>query len=120
MTHLDIKVLLSAAVGCYGLVGLVLGTLLAATFSTDGIENSPSTWVVGLMAIATFSFPPLTAGHFTARYAFNRPQLHVLLVALLGGVLVLLIGGAIWIALVSLPLAALGASMQLRGQRHAT
>jgi len=120
MAHLDIKVLLAAAVGCYGLVGLVLGTLLAAMFSTDGSASLSSTWAVGLMVIATISVPPLVAGYFTARYASNRPQLHVLLVALLGGVLALLMGASIWVALVSLPLAALGAFIQLRGQRHAT
>jgi hypothetical protein len=120
MAHLDIKVLLAAAVGCYGLVALVLGTLLAAMFSTDGSANASPTWVVGLMGLATISIPPLVAGYFTARYASNRPQLHVLLVALLGGVLILLMGGSIWVGLVSFPLAALGAFLQLRGQRHAT
>lgn len=120
MVHIDIKVLLAAAVGCYGLIPLVLGTLLAAMFAADSSANSSLTWLIGLMGVATISVPPLVAGYFTARYASNRPQLHVLLAALLGGALALLMGASIWVALVSLPLAALGAFLQLRGQRHAT
>lgn len=120
MAHLDIKVLLAAAIGCYGLLALALGTLLAAMFSSDGSASPSAAWAVGVMGIATFSVPPLVAGYFTARYASNRPQLHVLLVAMLGGVLLFLMGGSIWVALPSLPLAALGGFIQLRGQRHAT
>ena len=82
LRDLDGRVLLFAALGCYALPILVFGTLISAS-----LAQSPDGWgqpATVILLLIFFLLSPLAAGYFTARYARNRPQLHVLLVWAIG------------------------------------
>lgn len=106
MGKLNIKLLLGVTVGCYMLLGTVLGSILFALIPPEGTD---ATSIHVAMMLSILAVPFLLAGYFTARYAHNRPQLHVLLVALLGSAVVFLIGNSAAQAAIPLPLVVLGA-----------
>ncbi|XAH23173.1 hypothetical protein AAFF27_24850 [Xylophilus sp. GW821-FHT01B05] len=122
LARLDWKVVFFAVLGCYVLPWLVLGTLVLAVVPSEGDAGAIIGWTgvyLGMTALIYVIAMPLAGGYFTARFCKNRPQLHVLLVVVLG-VLVRgpttgapLIAYAIAFA-VSLVVAALGAFVALR------
>lgn len=118
----DWLTVLFALVACYLLPALVFGSLAAATSSKPELTG----WALVpniLYALAVYLGAPIAAGYFTARFAANRPKLHVLVVATLGVFLAclsyrgpLLATAAYAVAL--LLLAALGAFLCLRGKHR--
>jgi hypothetical protein len=118
--HFDWKVVLFALVGCYLLPAFVLGSLVALTAS----ESLQTGWAMlpqVLYGLAIYLGAPIAGGYFTARFAANRPKLHVLAVATLGVLLACLsfrgsLLSVIGYAIISVLLAALGAFLHLRGQ----
>lgn len=121
--HLDWKVVLLALVGCYLLPVFVAGSLTASV-SPEPVMSERSAALFSLYGLVAYLGTPIAGGYFTARFAKNRPKLHVLVVAILGFVLAcasyrgpLLIVGSY--AVVALCLAALGAFLRLRGQGRA-
>lgn len=67
---------------CYLLPYFVIGGLIAAALGRSG-DASSGGWTVVLMSyfVVYFVGMPVSAGYFTARFAKNRPLLHVLVVA---------------------------------------
>ncbi len=121
--RIDWKVLLFALLGCYVLPWMVFGILASATYPPDdGLPIYITGWrkvLLGAEFALHYIGMPLAAGYFTARFSTNRPQLHVLLVALLGFGASLLVHRTAWgthaiILVVSLAVAALGAFVRLR------
>ena len=118
---LDGRVLLFAALGCYALPLLVFGTLISAALS-----QSPDSWgqpTAVILLIIFFLPSPLIAGYFTARYARNRPQLHVLLVWAIGfAAFVVTSAGSLGIqaavGVASFASISLGAFAQLRARKR--
>lgn len=120
MRDLDWKLLFFAFLGCYVLPWLVFGTLASAVFPAEG--SAISGWrlvLFNFFLAAYFVAIPLAAGYFIARFSKSRPQLHVLLVVVLGAAAVtlvtensLLVQAAMFVA--SLAFASLGAFVVLR------
>ncbi len=117
LSTLDWKVIVFSLLGCYLLPSVLFGTLMAGI----SVESGPSPFqsITSVLALVTFFGPPIAGGYFTARYAANRPRLHVFVVAVLGIFLALFaIRGsalmAIGYAIGALALAALGAFLRLR------
>ncbi|RJP64419.1 MAG: hypothetical protein C4535_17415 [Comamonadaceae bacterium] len=120
LRELDWKLLFFAFLGCYLIPWLVVGTLVSAIIPADGTAISGWKQVVLNSYLAVyFVAMPLAAGYFTARFSKNRPQLHVLLVVLLGTVAVMFVTSnslsvqAVLFA-ASLAVASLGAFVVLR------
>jgi hypothetical protein len=122
LRHFDWKVVLFALVACYLLPVLVVGSLTASV-SPEPVMNERSATLLATYWLVAYLGTPIAGGYFTARFAKNRPQLHVLVVALLGFFLACASyrGPLLFVvayALVALGLAALGAFLRLRGQRN--
>lgn len=83
--RIDWKVLVFALFGCYFIPWVATGAFLEAFYgpSRDEIERAP----FGLVFVGATLLSPALAGYFTARFASDRPQLHVALIALLGPLL---------------------------------
>ena len=116
----DWKVVLFAVVGCYLVPALVFGSI-AASASSESVQGNWATELNVLYALAVYIGAPIAGGYFTARFAANRPKLHVLAVATAGILLACLSYRGSWLTVVayttaSLLLAALGAFVHLRGQ----
>jgi hypothetical protein len=123
----DWKVVLFAVLGCYVVPWFALTTVsgLLAQPASDGgalFFLGPSLWFGGFSALLYLFGFPFFAGFFTAKYASSRPQLHVVIVALLGFLLAvlvrpgddppnILVPATIWLAM-----AALGAFIVLRSR----
>ena len=121
---LDWKVIGLAILGCY-VVPLVLLGVVGGVFSQSDSETPikgwPAVWL-GLLWATYFLGLPIVAGYVTARYARDRPQLHVLVVALVGVVLVFSISRGspvlrLAFSVAFLAMAALGAVLFLRRRR---
>ena len=120
LRHLDWKVLAFALLGCYFVPWLVLGTLASAAWTSD------LTWRAQLMTVLMLAYvlaPPFAGGYFAARYARSLPQLHVLLVSVLGFLVVAISSKTsspamfLGYSVAFFALAALGAFIRLRGTR---
>lgn len=123
--NFDWKVVLFALIGCYLLPALVFGSIASSVSSGSVSSGSVLTgWAMlpnVICALAVYIGAPIAGGYFTARFAANRPKLHVLVVATLGVLLAFLSyrGSLLTMlayALASTLLAALGAFLRLRGQ----
>jgi len=115
----DWKVVFFALIGCYLLPALFLGSLTATT-SLDSLPHEGSVILLSVYGLAVYGGSPIAGGYFTARFASNRPKLHVLVVAVLGILLACLSYRGPLLAvlayfLVALVLATLGAFLRLRG-----
>src|SRR5262245_51891453 len=89
-TTLDWKVIGLAILGCYVVPLLLLGFVGGVFTQSDSetpVRGWPAIWLALLWA-TYFLGLPIVAGYVTARYARNRPQLHVFVVALVGVVLI--------------------------------
>ena len=123
MKHLhdiDWKLLLFVFIACYAIPWLFIGTLVNVIFLESTEATDWRSTVAGAAVAACFLAAPAAAGYFTARFARNRPRLHVVLVVLVGigaGFLVTRnsLSVHLVIAAVSLGMAALGAFVVLRG-----
>jgi Na+/proline symporter len=87
--QLDWKVVFFAVIACYLVPWLLLGVVgsLILGLTAEGVSvraEGVYWWWVAVNTLASFVGLPLFAGYFTARFARNRPQLHVLIVALVG------------------------------------
>src|SRR5262245_28659134 len=111
----DWKVLFYAFAACY-LVPLWFAGFLVSTTVTHGVQIGESiggwrAFALGLYWLSDQVILPAVAGYFTARYAQNRPQLHVLVVGLIvavasafpwkSGVMTQVLGGAVCVAMAS-------------------
>jgi len=121
--RIDWKLLCFTVLGCYVLPWAVFGVLAYATYPpNDGEPVYITGWRKVLLSaefVLHYVGMPLAAGYFTARFSANRPQLHVLLVVLLGFGASLLVHSTAWsthafILVLSLSVAALGAFISLR------
>ena len=120
----DWKVILFAVLGCYAVPSLLLGVVGGAFIPSDTeirIEGWRFLWL-GLFWAGYLVGVPMLAGYFTARYASNRPQLHVLLVALVGIALIFglstgPLGPRAGVGIAFLAMVALGAFLFLRRKR---
>jgi hypothetical protein len=121
---LDWKVIGLAILGCYVLPLLLLGLVGGVFTQSDSetpVKGWPAVWLALLWA-TYFLGLPVVAGYVTARYARNRPELHVLLVALVGVVLVFSMSRGsplmrLGFSVAFLAMAALGAVLFLRRRR---
>ena len=123
LRQLDWRVVFFALVACYGLPWLLSGAVVYVAEDKGGFEWRES--VLDAYVYLYFLAMPLAAGYFTARYSKNRPQLHVLLVVLLGAAASMLVRpdslGFLAIAgAVALLMASLGAFVALRRSRSET
>jgi hypothetical protein len=83
LRHIDLKLLVLGFFGCYFLPMLVMGSLVVAI--GKGAPNGQLPFVVGsLLVLALLIVPPLAGGYFTARYSKTLPQLHILLLCVVG------------------------------------
>jgi hypothetical protein len=121
----DWKIVLFAVLCCYVVPWAVLGSIssLIGRPEFDGGSvrvEGPLLWWGAFSTLLYLLGFPFFAGFFTAKYASNRPQLHVLVVLLLGLLLAALVRpgrdplsivvhASIWLAI-----AALGAFIVLR------
>jgi uncharacterized membrane protein len=115
----DWKVVIFALVSCYLLPALLFGSLTATT-SLDSLPHEGSAMLLSMYGLAVYVGAPIAGGYFTARFAANRPKLHVLIVAVLGVLLACLsyrgpLLAVFAYSLVALVLATLGAFLRLRG-----
>jgi len=120
LRHFDWKVVLFALIGCYLLPALVFGSM-AASASSESVLTGWAMLPNVMYALAVYIGAPIAGGYFTARFAANRPKLHVLVVATLGVLLAFLSyrGSLLTMlayAFASTLLAALGAFLRLRDQ----
>jgi hypothetical protein len=121
---LDWKVIGLAILGCYVLPLLLLG-LVGGVFTQSDSETPIKGWSavwLGLLWATYFLALPIVAGYVTARYARDRPQLHVFVVALVGVVLVFSISRGspvlrLAFSVAFLAMAALGGFLVMRGRR---
>lgn len=83
---IDWKVLVFALFGCYFIPWVTAGVVVRVflEITEDATRHQGA---LGLVFLASTVLSPLLAGYFTARFAANRPLLHVLLIALLGPML---------------------------------
>lgn len=120
LRHFDWKVVLFALIGSYLLPALVFGSM-AASASSESVLTGWAMLPNVMYALAVYIGAPIAGGYFTARFAANRPKLHVLVVATLGVLLAFLSyrGSLLTMlayAFASTLLAALGAFLRLRDQ----
>ena len=80
--RIDWRVLLFALFGCYFLPWLAWGVVLSNFVGWD--EQDHGSVIGGWVWLGYFLLMPVLSGYFTARFARNRPQLHVAVVAVLG------------------------------------
>jgi len=124
LRELDWKLLFFGFVGCYLIPWFVFGAFASIALPSDG--TAIAGWRLLLLNSYFFVYfvaMPIAAGYFTARFAKNRPQLHVLLVVLLGTVAILLtshssLGLQAAMFLLSLVVASLGAFLVLRKEKQ--
>jgi hypothetical protein len=119
LRHLDWKLVLFAFLACYVVPYVLFGVLLQVAFGSPE-QDSFGRKVAPLLLLIYALLPALLGGYFTARYARALPQLHVLLVWMIGfGASRLLSANPFVVHLVycvvTLLLAALGAFIYLRG-----
>ena len=122
LRNLDWKVVLFALVGCYLLPALLLGSLTASV-SPEPVMSTRSATLFSVYVLVTYFGAPIVGGYFTAKFATNRPKLHVLIVAALGILLASLsyrgpFLAAFLYAIAVVVLAAMGAFLRLRGHRE--
>jgi hypothetical protein len=100
-----------------------MGFVVSAVFPMlgDGGRNL----LMNTLIAGHFLLLPFLAGYFTAKYASNRPQLHVLLVTVVGYLFLLRLtfqGDPIWGHIIKVAAlvatASLGAFIVLRSRRH--
>jgi hypothetical protein len=117
----DGKLLCLGILGCFILPWLVVGTAFGAI---QGLPNEIRTWASPFAMLFDLAGPPLFAGYIAARFARNRPQLHALLLTMLGITAYFLFGsgttleGVATIGVVYLACAALGTIVALRRARR--
>ena len=124
MNHLrgiDWKLLLFAWLACYAVPWLASSVLLSALITQDGVVSGWRLVAFNSYLVLHFLCMPLAAGYFTARYAKNRPQLHVLLVVVLGFVALCSVSSSPFLAqaiaaVASLAMASLGAFVHVRSR----
>src|SRR5262245_46157059 len=86
---LDWKVVFFAVIACYLVPWLLIGVVSSLILGpiSDGVSvpvQGFDRWWLGLTTLVSFIGYPFFAGFFTAKFASNRPQLHVLIVTLVG------------------------------------
>ena len=123
LRNLDWRVLFFAFLACYVLPWPLFGAVFYSDIADEGAISGLREVVLEVYFYLHFLAMPLAAGYFTARYAKNRPQLHVLLVVLLGTCASMLarpdsLAVQAVVGLVSLLMASLGAFVVLRGARR--
>jgi len=116
----DWKIVVFALLGCYLVPALVFGSI-AASASSESVQGDWATELNVFYGLAIYIGSPIAGGYFTARFASNRPKLHVLAVAIAGISLACLSYRGSWLTVAayvtaSLLLAALGAFVYLRRQ----
>lgn len=119
---LDWKLIALTLAACYGVPGIVIAGVLAAT-GHDGVPANAEQVLVGVLAMVSFLVPPVAGGYVAARFARARPRLHVFVVGLLGALLSLLAFRAspramAAYAIASLLLAGFGGFIRLQGKRQ--
>jgi hypothetical protein len=122
LRHLDWKVIVLTLAACYGVPAVVIGGVLVAT-GHDTIPLNAEQVLVGVLAMVSFLVPPVAGGYVAARFARERPRLHVFVVGALGALLSLLAfrsspRAMIAYALGSLLLASFGGFLQMQGKRR--
>ena len=120
MRQLDLKVLFITALGCYGLLSLLLGTLVVTTTPSQSNTQPIMFTVAGFLIPLSIVGPPLLAGYVSARFASNRPLLHAFLMGITGSTLALLLNASLGVAAMAVPISMLGAYFLLRKRKHAT
>lgn len=116
---LDWKVVLFVLVVAYLVPGIVLAATVAIvnrTLSADAL-----TLMTALLAIVSFTVPPVAGGYLAARFARGQVWRHVLIVGALGALLSLLAFRAspramVLYVLASIALAAFGGFIRLQGR----
>jgi hypothetical protein len=81
LRHIDWKLLLLGFLGCYVLPSILVGTLFMAASNLPGAYAK---WIGLAVIVCALLGPPLAAGYCAARFAKSLPQLHTLLLGLLG------------------------------------
>lgn len=124
----DWRVVFFASLTCYVIPWFVISMISAVLRppAPEGVAvpvEGLYLWWTGFSVVLFVVGLPLAAGYFTAVYANNRPQMHVLVVAVVGYALFAFahpnslatraVQAAIWLSL-----AALGAFFVLRRRRH--
>lgn len=85
--NIDLKAILIACALSYGAIALVLQKITFALLATL-LPDTPFYGFAPVFLVVLFLlFPPVLAGYVVAKMARNRPQLHVLLGALMGAAL---------------------------------
>ena len=85
--NIDLKAILIACALSYGAITLVLQKITFALLATL-LPDTPFYGFAPVFLVVLFLlFPPVLAGYVVAKMARNRPQLHVLLSALMGAAL---------------------------------
>lgn len=123
LSDIDWKLLLFVFIACYVIPWLFLGTMVGLLVTVGTEVMNWRSIVAGALVGACLLAAPTAAGYLTARFARNRPRLHVVLV-----VLVAIVGGLLFtrnspsihliLAGVSLTMASLGAFIVLRGPQR--
>jgi ABC-type tungstate transport system substrate-binding protein len=123
--HIDWKLLLFAFLACYAVPWVVASLLLSALIPSEGVIVGWRLVAFNSYLVLYFLCMPFGAGYFTAKFAKNRPQLHVLLVVALGVFGLSFVRSSsleaqVAAAAVSLAMAALGAFILIRGRSRET
>jgi hypothetical protein len=120
LRNLDWRVLLFGFIACYALPWLLFGMVVSGVIRENEAITGWRLLVFNSYLVIYFVAMPLAAGYFTAKFAKNRPQLHVLLIVLLGtGTVMLARPDSLLVqagvGVFSLLMASLGAFVVLRG-----
>jgi hypothetical protein len=87
--QIDWKTLCGAWLLCYVIPFLAIASLIGASFHSDS-DHTAGIWTFVFLSyfIIYFFGMPVAAGYFTARFAKNRPRLHVLVVTAVAALIV--------------------------------
>jgi len=118
LRRIDWPLVFLAALGCYLLPSLLIGTISMSLFKESG-EAAPG---ASTLLLLLFVLPPIFSGWFTARLAKELPKLQVGVVGLLGTGYSLIVrsntfGTALALAALMFALVCLGAFVRLRWRR---
>ena len=123
MRQIDWRLLFFGFAACYAIPWLLFGMLVSAAVPVGVALSGWQQLLLSSYLVVYFLAMPLAAGYFTAKFAKNRPQLHVLLLVLLGSVAVMLVSSnslavQLGMSVLSLAMASLGAFVVLRGGKR--
>lgn len=122
LQHIDWRVVALALFTCYLLPGLVISELLESLTDESSVPPHIGLPAASFLAFFYLTLPPLTAGHFVARFARRLPYSSLLILILLGWGLITLSANVSLQALaayavVCMALGMMGAKLQLKKQQ---